>query len=569
MSVAFPQQQASGYARAVTRGMGGLRGRWPLSQELLALLVALYFSIAANATFFRVVGGTGAFAGFRGLGFGFGLFVAITALNTFLLLVLLNRRWAKPLIVVLLLVTSCAGYYMSRYTVYLDPDMIRNVLHTDSKESRELVSWGMLPTVLLLGVLPAAALWLVELKRYPARLAFARRGLAIAASLLVAAGAVLSMYQPMASLMRNHHEVRYLIMPGNYLVSMASVLKGAGNPGPRIAVGLQAKVVGRPPNAKPRLVVLVVGETVRAQNWGLDGYSRQTTPQLAAIDGLINFSDVTACGSSTEVSVPCMFSPYGRSHYDADKIKRSQGLLHVLDHAGINTLWRDNQTGCKGTCEGLPFESVEHATIAGACTREGCLDEAMLHGLVERVAQAPGDMVVVLHQLGNHGPAYFSRYPQTLARFQPVCTSSDLGQCSGEQIVNAYDNAVLYTDEFLARAIHLLAGMASRDTALLYVSDHGESLGENGLFLHGIPYAIAPSTQTKVPMVLWLSPGLIASRGIDPACLADEARQPASHDNLFHSVLGLLQVQTPERQPGLDLFAKCTGPGSGRNLEHG
>lgn len=569
MSVAFPRLRDRTFARIAGRIAGTLHGRWSMSQETLALLVAAYFSVTANVTFFGVVGETGAFAGAHGIGLGISLFVAITALNTFLLLLLMTRWTAKPLLVALLLVTSAAGYYMSRYTVYLDPDMIRNVLHTDGKESRELVSAAMLPSVLLLGVLPSLALWSIDLKRHSLKQACARRLAAIVASLLVTACALFSSYQPLASLMRNQHEVRYLITPGNYLVSLVSILKGASDTGPKIPIGLHARVVGRPVDAKPRLLVLVVGETVRAQNWGLNGYARQTTPQLAGMDTLINFSDMTACGSATEVSVPCMFSQYGRRDYDARRIKRSEGLLQVLEHAGIHTLWRDNQTGCKGVCEGLPFESFEHAQVPGACTPDGCLDEAMLHGLEDAVARERGDMVVVLHQLGNHGPAYFARYPSRLARFGPACTSVNLNDCSREQIVNAYDNAVLYTDDFLARTIRLLAGMTSRDTALLYVSDHGESLGENGLYLHGIPYAIAPSTQTRVPMVLWLSPGMAAARRIDMNCLSRQAAKPASHDNLFHSVLGLLQVETPERQPSLDLFSRCEFHGSAARTKPG
>jgi lipid A ethanolaminephosphotransferase len=252
-----------------------------------------------------------------------------------------------------------------------------------------------------------------------------------------------------------------------------------------------------------------------------------------------------------------MFSPWGRAHYDKDRIEHSQSLLHVLEHAGIGTTWRDNQTGCKGVCEGLSFESFEHATVPGACTKDGCLDEAMLQGLAERIAARPGDQVVVLHQLGNHGPAYYARYPSRLRHFVPACETSDLDRCTRAGIVNAYDNAVLYTDDFVARTIRLLAAQADRDTALVYVSDHGESLGENGLYLHGVPYAIAPETQTRVPMLMWLSPGFAGSRGIDLACLRAHGDDEVSQDYLFHSVLGLMQVRTPEYDPALDLFARC------------
>ncbi len=534
------------------------RGPWQLSQEMLALLVALYLSMTANLAFFRVVAQTGAFEGANGLWLGAALFIAITALNWFMCLLLVNRRTGRPVIALLLVVTAMAAHYMNRYTVYLDPDMIRNVLHTDGKEAAELLSPGSLPSLIAFGVIPSLALWRVHFKSRAWGRDCTMRMAAIAAALVLAATMIVSVYQPLASLMRNHKEVRYLVTPGNYLVSLASVLHGPGHRGLKLPVGTQAKVEGRSAHAKPRLLVLVVGETVRAQNWGLNSYERQTTPQLARIHGLINFPDVTACGSATEVSVPCMFSPYGRRDYDKDRIEGSEGLLHVLAHAGIRTLWRDNQGGCKGVCDGLPFESFRDAQVPGACNAEGCLDEVMLSGLVERATGEQGDMVVVLHQLGSHGPAYFKRYPSRLSTFVPACESVDLSQCSRARIVNAYDNSVLQTDDFLARTIRLLSGVASMDTAMLYVSDHGESLGEGGLYLHGVPYAIAPKTQTRVPMVLWLSNGFTTSRGLDRSCLERVAAEPASHDNLFPSVLALMQVVTPEVDPDFDLFTQCT-----------
>lgn len=533
-----------------------------MSIERLALIASAFFTLFCNGAFFHAVAATGAMHGAHGWLTLLCLVVMIGALNMLLLCLLLNRWTAKPLLTLLLLVTAVAAHFMSRYTIYLDPDMLRNILHTDGKESGELVSPGMLPSLFVLGVLPAMLLWRVRLRHRPLPRALLVRVVCVVLSLLVACGAALASFQDLSALMRNHKEVRHLVTPGNYIVSLVRVLHHdrAERNRPRTPVGLDARVVGRRADAKPRLLVLVVGETVRAQNWGLDGYARQTTPELRRI-GPINFTDVTSCGSATEVSVPCMFSPYGRAHYDKDRIETSESLLNVLDHAGIATLWRDNQTGCKGVCTGLPFESFEHARDPRACTADGCLDEVMLHGLADEVGKRPGDMVVVLHQLGSHGPSYAKRYPARLRRFTPTCETADLGECSRDEIVNAYDNSVLYTDDLLAQTIRFLAAQDGRDTALVYVSDHGESLGENGLYLHGVPYAIAPDTQTRVPMVMWLSPGFAGSRGVDIDCMKRESHAPVSQDNLFHSVLGLMQVSTSAYDASLDLFGRCSAHG--------
>ena len=533
-----------------------------LSIERLALLASVFFAVFSNVAFFRTVAATGALHGAGGWQLAASLFVAIAALNMVLLCVLLNRWTVKPLLIALLLVTAAAAHFMSRYTVYFDADMVRNVLHTDAKESSELLTPGFIGSIAIYGLLPSILVWRTKLRLRTFKRALLIRGLCMLAAVAVAAGAMMFSFQNLSSLMRNHKELRYLIAPGNYLVSSIQVAMddGVARDATRIPVGTDARLAVRPPHAKPRLLVLVVGETVRAQNWGLNGYARQTTPELKRIDP-VNFRDVTACGSSTEVSLPCMFSPYGRADYDKDKIRRSESLLHVLERAGIKTLWRDNQSGCKGVCAGLSFESFQHDDDPAFCDGDRCLDQVMLRGLMEFSRGLTGDHVVVLHQLGNHGPSYYLRYPQRLRRFVPDCRTPELGKCSREEIVNAYDNAVLNTDEFLARTIRLLSEDPSRDTAMIYLSDHGESLGEGGLYLHGVPYAIAPATQLKVPMVMWMSPGFASGRGIDMRCMRKNADEAASHDNLFHSVLGLMQISTRAYDRRRDLFAKCETPG--------
>lgn len=528
-----------------------------LSMEGLALCASLFFSVFGNASFWRAVIATGDLHGATGLLSGASLFVLVTALHLILLLAVLWSRAARPVLAVLLLTSAVAAYFMGRYTIYLDSDMVSNVLHTDMRESFELLSPALLPSLLVFAVLPAIALWQVQLKRRSWPRTLAMRSVWLLAAVAVAAGSALLAFQDLSSLMRNHRELRHLITPGNYLVSLAVVLTDHGRkPAIRRPIGRDAYVAARPAHARPRVLVLVIGETLRAQNWGLNGYVRQTTPGLARIDP-VNFTDVAACGTSTEVSLPCMFSPGGRVNYDKSRVAASESLLHVLDHAGIAVQWRDNQSGCKGVCTGLPTVAYQRSKGAHGCEGESCLDEVMLAGLAAEIARQPGDLIVVLHQLGNHGPAYHLRYPARLRRYAPTCDSDDLGDCSREEIVNSYDNAVLYTDEFLARTIRLLSAQSGHDAALIYLSDHGESLGEGRLYLHGLPYAIAPRTQTQVPMAVWLSPELSAARGIDVACLRARATRPASHDNLFHSVLGLMQVQTQAYLPQLDVFAEC------------
>lgn len=527
-----------------------------LGVESLALLASLFFALACNVPFWQAMAAH-APGQWR---LWAAMFLLLVALHGLLLGLVLNRWTAKPLLALLFVVTAFAAYYMTTYRVYMDPDMVRNVLHTEWQESRELLTLGMAVPLLLLAAVPLVLLWRVEVLRRDWFRALYLRLAFLGGMLVLVAASVLLAGKDVAALMRNHTEDRYLITPGNYIYSLGRVLfaQPPGKKAPLQPVGEDARQLPHAPGAKPRLLLLVVGETVRAQNWGLGGYARQTTPELARIDGAVNFADMRACGSSTEVSLPCMFSPFGRRDYDEDRIRAHQSFLHVLDHAGVKTLWRDNQTGCKGVCEGLPIERLNAATDPEFCAGDRCLDEIMLKGLAEKLDPAAGDRVVVLHQLGNHGPSYFDRYPLQYRRFTPTCDTGELSDCTREQIVNSYDNALLYTDHFLAKSIDFLKGQSTGyDTAMIYVSDHGESLGEKGLYLHGVPYAIAPDQQLRVPMLMWFSPQFAADARLDLSCLRAEAAKPASHDNLFPSVLGLMDVQTKAYDRQRDLFAAC------------
>lgn len=535
--------------------------RHPLGSQWVALLAALYFAIVCNTAFWRAFTATSSWQDGSGWRLALGLFVAMVALHAALLLVVLNRWTMKPLLSVILLVTASVVFYMNQYQVFIDADMVRNVLATERKEATELLTPRLAMTVLIYGVLPTVLLWrLRPLQRSLGR-GLLIHLLGIVLALLVAATAIGLSYQPMAAFMRNEKPLRHLITLGNWIVALSSVLLADGSErGPKAEIASDA-VLQRPADARPRVLLLVVGETVRAQNWGLNGYARQTTPNLAGLDG-VNYSDVTACGTNTEVSLPCMFSAQGLRGYDRKTIHHSQSLLHVLDRLGIATAWRDNQTGCKGICSDLPFESFLNARIPGHCDSQRCLDAVLSHGLKEQIEAAPGDSVVVLHMLGNHGPAYFKRYPPQFAKFTPACTTEQLGDCSRESIINAYDNSILYTDHVLAEAVTLLQSLGeTRDTALLYLSDHGESLGEGGLYLHGVPRAIAPENQLKVPMWLWLSPQWQQDEGIDMACLRKDSERPRTHDVLFSTVLGMMRIHSDTRAQELDLLQACRKQG--------
>ncbi|MBL8345641.1 MAG: DUF1705 domain-containing protein [Rubrivivax sp.] len=520
--------------------------------------------------------------------FGGALVLALVAINFLLLALLAWGRLFKPAVVAVLLLTAGAAHFINSFGTFIDPSMLRNALHTHWGEASELIGPRLASSVLLGAVLPAWLLARLPVMQRSWQRTLAIRGAAVVVGLLVLVGAIWAAFQPLASLMRSQRDLRYLVTPGNVLWSASALARRASAEpaGPLEVVGSDAQAgptLMHP--VRPRVVVLVVGETARAANWGLEGYARQTTPQLAALP-LMPFKGVTSCGTDTESSLPCMFAAVGRRQYDERRIRRSENLLHVLSRAGVAVHWRDNQSGCKGVCDGFTQDTVTALAPPGACADGQCFDEGLLHGLeallpgassgkagaagvrsagVAARAGVGAAKLIVLHQLGNHGPAYHRRTPAAFKRFQPACEQDDLRLCDTPSIVNAYDNALLYTDHVLATLIaRLRAHAAEVDSAVIYVSDHGESLGEHGLFLHGMPYAIAPEVQKRVPMLMWLSDGFAGARGLDAGCLASRGAGTGTpgvrHDHLFHTVLGLFDVQTSARETAWDLTHGCTRP---------
>jgi lipid A ethanolaminephosphotransferase len=534
--------------------------------EWLGVLVAVFWAVAANNHFYQKALGGDAWNSPGNPAFLVGLFVLLVAINTFIVLLVVGRLWAKPLFILLLMATALAVYFIQHYNVYLDADMLRNAIKSDPAEASEMLSSSMLLPILGYGVIPSLIVWFFPIKESSFGNTVRRRTLILLGAAVLGALSLFAIFQPLSSLMRNQKEARYLITPANYIYSLIRVVRGESK-----AINLVREPIGQDakratvPLVKPKLTIIFVGETARAANWGLSGYSRMTTPKLAQL-GVVSFTDVTSCGTNTETSLPCMFAPVGRRDYNEEKIRRQQSLLHVLAKAGLSVKWRDNQSGCKGVCADLPTEFVRdllpEAQRAALCETGGhCRDEGLLHGLEQALQNLQGEQVLVMHQLGSHGPAYFKRYPAEFDQFRPACQSDNLRNCTAEQIVNAYDNTLLYTDHILATLIQLLAANSSKvDSSVLYVSDHGESLGEKNLFLHGMPYAIAPDVQKKVPLFLWFSDGMSARLGLNTSCLKDKANLPIAHDHLFHTLLSLNQVQTQLYEKQYDLLAGCVKP---------
>ena len=534
--------------------------RWRLSATTLALVLALFFT-ALNYGFFRTVwqawreaGGDGTFLWSVPLF----LFLCLNVVFHLLLLPFLH----KIIIPLVLLLSAAVSYSVIFLGVYFDRAMLTNVLITTPAESAKLLTVPYALWLLALGVVPALLYLRVRVvyRRWWRELA-----LRLGAVLLSLALALLlshhyyHYYQEYAAYGRNNHDLPHLIVPTNFIVASISKIKHqrrANRPYETVAADAHQQKT----DPQRRVSVFIIGEATRAQNWGLNGYARQTTPKLAARGAeIINYPQVSSCGTYTAYSVPCMLSDQPRATFDVDTASRRDNLLDILQRAGVRVVWYDNDTGCKGACANIEYHDMTALNLPAYCTDGECLDDILLQDIEQPLAGAQ-DTVIILHTIGSHGPTYYQRYTPEYRAYTPTCDTKQIQQCSREEITNTYDNTIRYVDGFIERVIARLAREKDWKSSVFYVSDHGESLGENGIYLHSTPYSVAPAEQTRVPMMLWLSDAWRQDGAVDGNCLHQRASSGEySQDNVFHTYLGLFDVQTGGSiyQKELDLLAGC------------
>ncbi len=470
-----------------------------------------------------------------------------------------SSKTLKPFLAFILILSSISSYYMDNLGVIIDRDMVQNIVTTTVTESKHFITFEFVFQVLIWGVLPAIVVFWFKLRtRTFLHAALVNAGLFLLC-LTLTVGLLLTNFKTYSSVARQRKDFLGSHQPGAALVGTIRYAKMVlQTQDITVAtLGMDAKKGPLLASAKkPVLSLIVIGETARSQNHSLNGYARETNPELAN-KSIISFKDVNSCGTATAVSLPCMFSNFDRQSYSYKNGISNENVLDVLQHAGVNVAWWDNNTGDKKIAARVKSRKFTNMSNVEFCSSGECDDGIFQQYVAEFAKTITEDTVLVLHLIGSHGPTYYLRYPDAYENFKPACNTAEFKDCTPEEITNSYDNTIFYTDHILAQTIDLLSKQDNLLTSMVYVSDHGESLGENGLYLHGAPYFMAPETQTKVPMVVWMSPEYQKQFGIDQSCIAQQADQTMSHANLFHSVLGMLDIQTTMRKEKLDIFSKC------------
>ena len=527
----------------------------------LIIIVALYLVATANMGFFEQVLSIYPFS--SNIGFIISITCLLFGLIWLVLQLLCYRPIAKLVLIVMVLIAAVCGYFTDSYGTIFDHNMLVNSMQTDQAEAMGLIAPSFFIRLFLLGILPAVIIANIRIKRTPLRRALWQRALTLILSIVLIAVCLLPFGDQYATFFRQHKVVRSYTNPITPIYSVIKLgtdyVDELRRPDTLIPHATDAKrtmpvASNSTAKVKPKLMVFVVGETVRADHVSLNDYERETMPLLASNPDIYSFQNATSCGTSTAYSVPCMFSYADRKDYDASSADYNENVLDTLHKQGINVTWRDNNSSSKGVADRVTFEDYKTPKLNPDCDGE-CRDIGMLNGFDKLVKSnivnsnaLPKDTLIVLHQMGNHGPEYYKRYPKTFEVFKPVCMTNELSKCDGQSIINGYDNAIRYTDYFLNNVINTLkAYEQDYDVVMVYISDHGESLGENNIYLHGLPYSMAPNAQKQVPVIVW-SP---ASNGIDSissnkTSLANMIKQPVSHDFITPTLLDFFGITTDE-----------------------
>jgi lipid A ethanolaminephosphotransferase len=521
-----------------------------MKSQYLISFISLGLVLFYNLSFFENVAKHYIFSA-GNLPFYFSLGLLLFAIHCLVMLILDFPFIFKLVVIPVIMVASLAAYVMDSFHYMIDYTVYQILLEPDPKEALEFFNIYLLFYVSILGFLPSLLIFKTKVIRmnWKAKLKF---GLII---LVLLGGNIGLMGKEYASFFRNHKPVRYFTNPITYIYSAVKFtkiqFKNRNIEFTKIA--LDAK---RPPqptevNQKKKLLVLVIGETARAKNFSLNGYERDTNPLLTKRTDIVSLKDVYSCGTETSRSLPCMLSKYSRTEYTSHRGRYFENVLDILKRLDVRVQWRDNDSGCKRQCDRVEYVDLNLADIKPYCKNKDCFDEVLLHNLQNYIDKQHKDTIMVLHKKGNHGPAYYKRYPKKFEKFTPTCLTERLQDCETPHIVNAYDNIIHYTDFFLNSLIEKLKlNQEKYDPMMIYVSDHGESLGENGVYLHAMPYWIAPKVQRHIPFIFW--GGDTFKEKIDQ--LRTRENETFSHDNLFHTLLGIFDVETKEYIQSLDLL---------------
>ena len=536
--------------------------RFSLSLTSFNFILALWLSLGLNVAFFEKIHALTPYAGFKSWAFVTATVLLLICYFNVLMQILQWGKLAKITALIFVTLGGFTAYFVNSLGVVMSPDQIQNMMQTDTAEVFDLLSWQFFTWTFFFVLVPILCILNFTIRPNTWQKNLKSKIMHILASFALILPILFIYYVDFAAIFRENRELKGMISPQNSISSLMSYYRHKSPPVnlPLQHYGEDAHRVQDAHTQIPKLMVLVVGETARAESFSLNGYAKNTNPELSKQE-IINFSQVSSCGTATAVSVPCMFSGMPREKYDEKLASHREGLLDLAQRAGYKVTWMDNNSGCKGTCTRVEQYVFPENLKQKWCADGECHDEILVDALKDYIAHLPEKdtqpRLVVLHQMGSHGPAYFKRTTAQYQPFKPSCDTKAIQGCTPEELINSYDNSIVYTDHVLSQTIDLLKQQTHYQTGFWYLSDHGESTGEHGLYLHGAPYMMAPTQQTHIPMLMWFSEQWKQQQPKQFQCLEKQKNHTLSQDNLFPSLLSLLDIQSQTIDAKLNLLQQC------------
>lgn len=494
-----------------------------------SLLMSLFTLLFFHFPFFKFVLENSNYASFSGILLFISLIVVMLVANAFVyyLFFFISRRVSKVLLSITFIINAIAVYFVNTYSIIVDESMIGNVLNTNYEESSSFFSFKMVLYVVFLGILPSIFIFKAQIIKPKVKSFFIKIGLALVFLLLMA-------FANSANWLwvdKHSKQLGGLAMPWSYSVNTSLFYIHQYQKNREEILLPDAKIK----DSEKSVVVLVIGESARQQNFSLYGYHKPTNPLLSQLEGL-HYFPATSCDTYTTAGVKCILE-----HENTGDLYEI--LPNYLHRNGVEVIWRTTNSGEP------PIHIEKYQTrddLQKNCQGEGCdYDEILLSGLKEEIAKSTKNKIlIVLHTGTSHGPSYNKKYPSRFEKFKPVCESVELANCTQQELINAYDNTIVYTDYLLNKVVEDLKQLNGYKSTMLFVSDHGESLGEKNLYMHGLPMSIAPKEQYEIPFMVWASPN---SKGIKPL-------SSLSQGNVFHSVLNFLAIESPVYKEEMNIY---------------
>ena len=439
------------------------------------------------------------------------------------------RIVGRIVLAILSVINATAVYFILTYNVFIDATTIENVFNTRYSEASGFFSWSLWLFILVFGILPALFCLL-----QPVVIGKARK-LGIYCGSLLAVILVVGLLNISQTLFFSQHDTELggLLQPWSYIANTYRIISFSQDE--------QAEEIklpdGRITDDEKAVVVLVIGESARKANFQLYGYQRDTNPLLSKQEELKVYQ-ATSCATYTTAGSKAILEP-----------KDSGDLYELLPNyafrTGVDVSWRTSNWGEP------PIHIEEYLTDTELASQypdvDSDYDGILFAGLRQRIESSPKNKVlIILHTSTSHGPQYANKYPKEFEVYKPVAKNVEEGEKNVGMLVNAYDNTIRYTDFLLDSLISTLRTMKDWKSAMIFVSDHGESLGENKMFMHGLPMKLAPKEQYEIPFLVWTSADFRAYKSNLPAVLEQHY--------IFHSVLNLLSIQSPAYNADFDIF---------------